>query len=501
MQIRWNFKLLPNQSQEVTLTDWLVTLRKHRNYALRERNNGFESNNQEVETKIAYAYGAYCDVISKNEYGASCPLTCPVLKHGVIPDNLELATKNSKAGVKWDSASGIQMKITTRLRSNHPSFASINAAVLQSNISRLDGAFNNFWKHKRGYPRFLKVLNSFEYKPGQVRLASIRKNYAICSLPGIGDVKFHNSRDLSLIQDLRTCTIKRAGGKWYISMLVVIDAEYPAEKNLNDCKSVVGIDVGINKLVALSDGSFVENIRSSTNKRTARRLEIRQRRVSRKQANSTNKIKASKRLASQFCKIAQRRDGYNWQAASKVVKTADAIVREDLNIKNMVKRAKPRHDGKGGYARNNASQKTGLNKVILDASWGDIFDKVEHLAAKAGKPVIAVNPKNTSRECPKCKHIDKANRDGEKFVCKECGYAEHADTKASRTIAKKIGLVFPTKIKKTLPADSGKVTPRKRTTVGVVSRNQAYERCATQLPLFDVTEYHSPDKRNRRRYG
>ena len=102
-----------------------------------------------------------------------------------------------------------------------------------------------------------------------------------------------------------------------------------------------------------------------------------------------------------------------------------------------------------------------------------------------GKPVIAVNPKNTSRECPNCGHIDQANRDGEKFVCTECGYAEHADTKASRTIAKKVGLVFPTKIKKNLPTDSGEVTPRKRTTVGVVSRNQAYESNATQLQLFE----------------
>ena len=95
MQVRWNFKLLPNQSQSASLEDWLVTLRKHRNYALLERKDGFETNNQDVTETIVYAYGAYCDIDSRVEYGSCCPLACPVLKHGVIPQNLELAFKES----------------------------------------------------------------------------------------------------------------------------------------------------------------------------------------------------------------------------------------------------------------------------------------------------------------------------------------------------------------------------------------------------------------------
>ncbi|MFB2981489.1 zinc ribbon domain-containing protein [Microseira sp. BLCC-F43] len=127
----------------------------------------------------------------------------------------------------------------------------------------------------------------------------------------------------------------------------------------------------------------------------------------------------------------------------------------------MVKRAKPKHDGNGGYKRNGASRKTGLNKVILDCGWGDLFDKIAWLALKAGKPVILVNPKHSSQECPACGQVDKTNRDGEKFLCTECGYTAHADTKASRTVANRTGLVFPKKQKskkQTLPADGGKVT-------------------------------------------
>jgi len=67
----------------------------YENYALRERIEGFDTNNQDIDESIAYSYGAYCDTESKIEYGSCCPLTCPVLKHGVIPKNLELATKLS----------------------------------------------------------------------------------------------------------------------------------------------------------------------------------------------------------------------------------------------------------------------------------------------------------------------------------------------------------------------------------------------------------------------
>ena len=60
--------------------------------------------------------------------------------------------------------------------------------------------------------------------------------------------------------------------------------------------------------------------------------------------------------------------------------------------------------------------------------------KINYLAAKQGKIVIKVNPKYSSTECRNCGNIDKSNRDGEKFICIECGYHEHADIGAAKTI-------------------------------------------------------------------
>ncbi|GAA0699753.1 hypothetical protein GCM10010193_63140 [Kitasatospora atroaurantiaca] len=43
--------------------------------------------------------------------------------------------------------------------------------------------------------------------------------------------------------------------------------------------------------------------------------------------------------------------------------------------------------------------------------------------------MIAVDPRNTSRECPACGHVSAENRPTqETFHCVRCGHQAHADT-------------------------------------------------------------------------
>lgn len=63
---------------------------------------------------------------------------------------------------------------------------------------------------------------------------------------------------------------------------------------------------------------------------------------------------------------------------------------------------------------------------------------VEYKARLAGVPVLAVDPRNTSRECPACGHIAKANRPSQAvFRCVSCGNAGHADAIAAGIIARR----------------------------------------------------------------
>jgi putative transposase len=186
----------------------------------------------------------------------------------------------------------------------------------------------------------------------------------------------------------------------------------------------------------LSDGHQIDNPKIATNKKTKRTLKIRQRRISRKQKNSKNQKKANKRVGRLHKKIADKRKARHWKYANEVVsRNVDAFGVEALNVSVMRRRCKVKKDeNTGRLLENGQSRKRGLNRSIADAGWSELVLKIEYLAEKQGKVVIKINPKNSSIECRKCGHIDKSNRDREKFICVNCGHFEHADIGASKTI-------------------------------------------------------------------
>ncbi|MER3403220.1 MAG: transposase, partial [Armatimonadota bacterium] len=69
---------------------------------------------------------------------------------------------------------------------------------------------------------------------------------------------------------------------------------------------------------------------------------------------------------------------------------------------------------------------------------------IEYKARLAGVPVVIVGPRNTSRTCPACGHVAKANRPTQaQFRCVECGFAGPADTIAARNIASRAVVMRP----------------------------------------------------------
>ena len=74
---------------------------------------------------------------------------------------------------------------------------------------------------------------------------------------------------------------------------------------------------------------------------------------------------------------------------------------------------------------------------LIQHSWafGQLGDFVNYKALERGIPVDHINPRYTSQKCPRCNHIDKANRVKHRFSCKSCGYTGHSDQIASFNIA------------------------------------------------------------------
>jgi putative transposase len=59
---------------------------------------------------------------------------------------------------------------------------------------------------------------------------------------------------------------------------------------------------------------------------------------------------------------------------------------------------------------------------------------IAYKAESAGRTVIAVEPRNTSRTCADCGHVSAGNRRGAVFECQACGHLAHADTNAAINI-------------------------------------------------------------------
>ena len=79
----------------------------------------------------------------------------------------------------------------------------------------------------------------------------------------------------------------------------------------------------------------------------------------------------------------------------------------------------------------NSTEKVNINNRYVSVSWAfyQFRQLLEYKATMNKSLVIAANPKYTSQTCPKCGHIEKANRDKKKhiFCCKNCNYQSNDD--------------------------------------------------------------------------
>jgi putative transposase len=130
------------------------------------------------------------------------------------------------------------------------------------------------------------------------------------------------------------------------------------------------------------------------------------------------------------------------------VREHDVIAHERLNIAGMTRAPKAQPDPvqPGAFLPNGAAAKAGLNKSILDAGWGCFLGILAGKAESAGRVLIPVDARNTSRMCPRktCGHVAQQNHPTqEKFECVKCGYTGNADRVAALNIATRAGLVLP----------------------------------------------------------
>jgi len=95
-----------------------------------------------------------------------------------------------------------------------------------------------------------------------------------------------------------------------------------------------------------------------------------QRKMARQSKGSQRRKKTIQRIARIHEKSANVRDNFWHQSTRALVDNSQVVVIENLQLKNMTRRAKPKQDEQGRWIKNGAAAKSGLNKAILNVALG-----------------------------------------------------------------------------------------------------------------------------------
>ncbi|MDI3419479.1 RNA-guided endonuclease InsQ/TnpB family protein [Streptomyces luteolus] len=330
-------------------------------------------------------------------------------------------------------------------RKDLPWLSVLPAQAAQQVLKTYFRAWVNCWEARAEAPNFKGRCRSrmaIDIPQGRdLQIVRLNRRWGRMRVPKIGLVLFRWTKDLPVgkrsdkANKVTGARLVMEADGWYVVFRVQTEVPEPEPHT----GPSVGIDRGVAKALALSDGSFREHDPWLTpgEAEQLRRLEKtkeRRRRAAKKNEPTSNRLKRTYDQIAQLRATAKRR-AVDWQhkTTTEIAATFSRIGVEDLTIKNMLKSAKGTVESPGINVR----QKAGLNRAIAGEAWGRTVSMLEYKAAQRGGIVVKVPAANTSRRCSVCGFIIPGNRQTQaRFVCQAdgCGYEENADTNASRNV-------------------------------------------------------------------
>jgi putative transposase len=287
----------------------------------------------------------------------------------------------------------------------------VTKCAVEGAFMDLANAFKHFFEghksgHKVGYPKFKAKKRSRD----GFYLANDKFDVSghWLKVPKLGLVNM--AETLRFSGKILSAHITRSADWWFVSIAV----EMPdAPKTASE--AAIGIDLGINRLATLSDGSVLENQKPLRHlldqvKRLSRSL-------SRKQKGSRNREKARRKLARLHYRIACIRNDLLHKATSALAKQYEFIGVESLHVKGMMKNHK-------------------LAQALGDAAFGTfsrlLFTKVE---AHGGKVQAVGRFYPSSKTCSQCGNVKPDLTLAERtFTCEVCGLVLDRDHNAAINI-------------------------------------------------------------------
>ncbi len=343
----------------------------------------------------------------------------------------------------------------TELGAQDPEIKAIGRRIKVSVLDRLDRAFDAFFRRLKagetpGFPRYKSAhrFRTLECHSGYEKWLRLdtENNKGRINIPGLPHLEFRLQRELPAGQPA-TIRITRTPRRVIASLVYnIVDPEPSAMEPANP----VGIDAGVAKRIALSDGTLIPG--HQKNRRKGKRLQrklarsglakngkggkrwdtdftTRRGRRHKEETNAYRKTRALKAKEEQ--RLTESNRNALHRLTTDLVRKYDFFAAEALQIPNMVRSAKGTLDNPG----KNVRQKSGLNRGILEQGWGQMYQQIAYKAASAGKQFVRIPPAYTSQTCSKCGVPDKQSRRSQSdFVCIHCGHAENADVNAAKNI-------------------------------------------------------------------
>jgi len=299
----------------------------------------------------------------------------------------------------------------TEFKNEHTWLKSVNSQSLQSSLKNLDTAYTNFFRNKKGFPKFKSKKNPVQSFQCPQSCSIDFDNNIIC-IPKIKKIKAVLHRKFEGM--IKTITISKYNNKYYASILVD-DCQINAKKLKLEKESSIALDLGLNHFVITSDGNKYNNPKYL--RKSEKKLALLQRRMSKKKLGSSNRNKARKKVAKLHNKIANQRKDYSHKLSYEIVhKSQGAVCMEDLLIKGMVKNHK-------------------LAKSINDAGWGMFKEYIIYKCEWYGRHFLDIGRfEPSSKMCSSCGHINSDLKLNDREWKCLCGIKHDRDINAAKNI-------------------------------------------------------------------
>ncbi|MEQ8756484.1 MAG: transposase [Coleofasciculus sp. G1-WW12-02] len=369
-KLNYQYRIVPNKQQSNQLNEWLYNLCRIHNLMIEERFNWWDCNRSPVN---------------------ACPI---FITH--LPELKDQPSYYSqKRATHWSRESHKHL------------YDGVHSQVIQEAIKRVEDTFNRFLKgdfkgQRSGKPRFKSVKRyrtisipqlkpdclSVEVNPHRRKNGDTRRDIAYVNLPKIGQVKLIYHRPIPEGFMIKAARVSHKADGWYVCLTLedkTVPSLAPPEMQTTEDNSL-GLDVGLEKFWTASDGT-VESIQQHYRKSEDKLAKL-QNRKDKKPHKSASRRKLAKKISKHHAKLQRKRKQFHYESATRLVSRDEQVFFvEDIKQGNLSRKNKPKQDENGNYLPNGQSAKSGLNKSINDAGWGQFLSILTYKAAKAGKSV------------------------------------------------------------------------------------------------------------------